>query len=25
MPWFRIYGKPYLLSVEERQQQLRVQ
>ncbi|KAG8499777.1 hypothetical protein CXB51_006521 [Gossypium anomalum] len=25
MPWFRIHGKPYLLSEEERQQQLRVQ
>ncbi|MFQ6637842.1 hypothetical protein Gotur_012752, partial [Gossypium turneri] len=25
MPWFRINGKPYLLSPEERQQQLRVQ
>ncbi|MBA0636900.1 hypothetical protein Godav_025102 [Gossypium davidsonii] len=25
MPWFRIHGKPYLLSAEERQQQLRVQ
>ncbi|MBA0575021.1 hypothetical protein Golob_024692, partial [Gossypium lobatum] len=25
MPWFRIYGKPYLLSAEERQRQLRVQ
>ncbi|MFQ6652601.1 hypothetical protein Gotur_024389 [Gossypium turneri] len=25
MPWFRIHGKPYLLSVEERQRQLRVQ
>ncbi|MBA0753433.1 hypothetical protein Gogos_020912, partial [Gossypium gossypioides] len=25
MPWFRIYGKPYLLSPEERQRQLRVQ
>ncbi|KAK5844835.1 hypothetical protein PVK06_000976 [Gossypium arboreum] len=25
MPWFRIHGKPYLLSKEERQQQLRVQ
>ncbi|MBA0877990.1 hypothetical protein Goshw_018802 [Gossypium schwendimanii] len=24
MPWFRIYGKPYLLSPEERQRQLRV-
>ncbi|MFQ6652604.1 hypothetical protein Gotur_024389, partial [Gossypium turneri] len=21
MPWFRIHGKPYLLSVEERQRQ----
>ncbi|MBA0876438.1 hypothetical protein Goshw_028623 [Gossypium schwendimanii] len=25
MPWFRIHDKPYLLSVEERQLQLRVQ
>ncbi|MBA0878791.1 hypothetical protein Goshw_027654 [Gossypium schwendimanii] len=25
MPWFWIHGKPYLLSVEERQLQLRVQ
>ncbi|MBA0669772.1 hypothetical protein Goklo_024632, partial [Gossypium klotzschianum] len=25
MLWFRIHGKPHLLSVEERQQQLRVQ
>ncbi|KAG8483054.1 hypothetical protein CXB51_021944 [Gossypium anomalum] len=25
MPWFRIHGKPYLLSEEERQQQLRAQ
>ncbi|KAK8295749.1 hypothetical protein V6Z11_D05G079300 [Gossypium hirsutum] len=25
MPWFRIHGKPYLLSEEERQGQLRVQ
>ncbi|MFQ6671017.1 hypothetical protein Gotur_035693, partial [Gossypium turneri] len=25
MPWFRIHGKPYLLSPEERQRQLRVQ
>ncbi|MFQ6656883.1 hypothetical protein Gotur_026801, partial [Gossypium turneri] len=25
MPWFKIHGKPYLLSVEERQRQLRVQ
>ncbi|MFQ6666801.1 hypothetical protein Gotur_033030 [Gossypium turneri] len=25
MPWFRIHGKLYLLSVEERQRQLRVQ
>ncbi|MFQ6657991.1 hypothetical protein Gotur_027448, partial [Gossypium turneri] len=25
MPWFRIHGKPYLLSAEERQRQLRVQ
>ncbi|MFQ6655940.1 hypothetical protein Gotur_026265 [Gossypium turneri] len=25
MPWFRIHGKPYLLSPEERQQQLRNQ
>ncbi|MBA0633730.1 hypothetical protein Godav_005165, partial [Gossypium davidsonii] len=25
MPWFRIHGKPYLLSTEERQRQLRVQ
>ncbi|MBA0575635.1 hypothetical protein Golob_023875, partial [Gossypium lobatum] len=25
MPWFRIHGKPYLLSVEERQRQLCVQ
>ncbi|MBA0875522.1 hypothetical protein Goshw_022572 [Gossypium schwendimanii] len=25
MPWFRIHSKPYLLSVEERQRQLRVQ
>ncbi|KAK5771864.1 hypothetical protein PVK06_048118 [Gossypium arboreum] len=25
MPWFRIHGKPYLLSEEERQWQLRVQ
>ncbi|PPS14494.1 hypothetical protein GOBAR_AA06081 [Gossypium barbadense] len=25
MPWFRIHGKPYLLSEEERQRQLRVQ
>ncbi|MBA0875696.1 hypothetical protein Goshw_007535 [Gossypium schwendimanii] len=25
MPWFRIHGKPYLLSVEEKQRQLRVQ
>ncbi|KAK8263512.1 hypothetical protein V6Z11_D12G047700 [Gossypium hirsutum] len=25
MPWFRIHGKPYLLSLEERQRQLRVQ
>ncbi|MBA0878539.1 hypothetical protein Goshw_007525, partial [Gossypium schwendimanii] len=25
MPWFGIYRKPYLLSVEERQRQLRVQ
>ncbi|PPR93298.1 hypothetical protein GOBAR_AA27377 [Gossypium barbadense] len=24
MPWFRIYDKPYLLSEEERQRQLRV-
>ncbi|KAH1046807.1 hypothetical protein J1N35_037591 [Gossypium stocksii] len=24
MPWFRIYGKPYLLSEEERQRQIRV-
>ncbi|MBA0633880.1 hypothetical protein Godav_022365 [Gossypium davidsonii] len=25
IPWFRIYGKPYLLSEEERQRHLRVQ
>ncbi|MBA0634596.1 hypothetical protein Godav_021833 [Gossypium davidsonii] len=25
MPWFKIYGKSYLLSKEERQRQLRVQ
>ncbi|KAG8500994.1 hypothetical protein CXB51_003092 [Gossypium anomalum] len=25
MPWFRIHGKPYLLSEEERQRQIRVQ
>ncbi|MFQ6670405.1 hypothetical protein Gotur_035337, partial [Gossypium turneri] len=25
MPWFRIHGKPYLLSEEERQRQLRFQ
>ncbi|MBA0878591.1 hypothetical protein Goshw_019055, partial [Gossypium schwendimanii] len=25
IPWFRIHGKPYLLLVEERQRQLRVQ
>ncbi|MBA0753002.1 hypothetical protein Gogos_022277, partial [Gossypium gossypioides] len=25
MPWFRIHGKPYLLSPDERQRQLRVQ
>ncbi|MBA0669444.1 hypothetical protein Goklo_024982, partial [Gossypium klotzschianum] len=25
MPWFRIHGKSYLLSVEERQRQLRIQ
>ncbi|MFQ6636133.1 hypothetical protein Gotur_013956 [Gossypium turneri] len=25
MPWFRIYGKPYLLLEEERRRQLRVQ
>ncbi|MBA0876176.1 hypothetical protein Goshw_014819, partial [Gossypium schwendimanii] len=25
MPWFRIHSKPYLLSPEERQWQLRVQ
>ncbi|MFQ6647838.1 hypothetical protein Gotur_021042 [Gossypium turneri] len=25
MPWFRIHGKPYLLSPEERQRQLRNQ
>ncbi|MBA0875608.1 hypothetical protein Goshw_004357, partial [Gossypium schwendimanii] len=25
MPWFRIHDKPYLLSTEERQRQLRVQ
>ncbi|MBA0876453.1 hypothetical protein Goshw_016180, partial [Gossypium schwendimanii] len=25
MPWFRIHGKPYLLSTEERQRQLRIQ
>ncbi|KAK5785372.1 hypothetical protein PVK06_039954 [Gossypium arboreum] len=25
MPWFRIHGKPYLLSEKERQRQLRVQ
>ncbi|MBA0650118.1 hypothetical protein Goklo_017590, partial [Gossypium klotzschianum] len=25
MPWFRIHGKPYLLSEEERWRQLRVQ
>ncbi|KAG8497312.1 hypothetical protein CXB51_008523 [Gossypium anomalum] len=25
MPWFKIHGKPYLLSKEKRQQQLRVQ
>ncbi|MBA0875655.1 hypothetical protein Goshw_028570 [Gossypium schwendimanii] len=25
MPWFRIHGKSYLLSPEERQRQLRVQ
>ncbi|MFQ6621743.1 hypothetical protein Gotur_001843 [Gossypium turneri] len=25
MPWFRILGKPYLLSEEERRRQLRVQ
>ncbi|MBA0877913.1 hypothetical protein Goshw_015631 [Gossypium schwendimanii] len=25
MPWFRIHGKPYLLSAKERQQQLCVQ
>ena len=24
MPWFRIHGKPYLLSEEESQRQLRV-
>ncbi|MFQ6653752.1 hypothetical protein Gotur_024989 [Gossypium turneri] len=24
MPWFRIHGKPYLLTPEERQQQIRV-
>ncbi|KAH1046601.1 hypothetical protein J1N35_037385 [Gossypium stocksii] len=25
MPWFRIHGKPYLLSEEERRRQIRVQ
>ncbi|MBA0856773.1 hypothetical protein Goshw_002810, partial [Gossypium schwendimanii] len=25
MPWFKIHGKPYLLSEEERRRQLRVQ
>ncbi|MBA0877318.1 hypothetical protein Goshw_014930 [Gossypium schwendimanii] len=25
MPWFKIHGKPYLLSAEEKQRQLRVQ
>ncbi|KAK5772956.1 hypothetical protein PVK06_049258 [Gossypium arboreum] len=25
MPWFRIHGKPYLLSKEERRWQIRVQ
>ncbi|KAH1064484.1 hypothetical protein J1N35_029471 [Gossypium stocksii] len=25
MPWFRIYGKPYLLSKEERRRQIRVE
>ncbi|MFQ6635310.1 hypothetical protein Gotur_010197, partial [Gossypium turneri] len=25
MPWFRIHGKPYLLSPEEMQRQLRIQ
>ncbi|KAG8486788.1 hypothetical protein CXB51_020149 [Gossypium anomalum] len=25
MPWFRIYGKPYLLSEEERRRQIRAQ
>ncbi|MFQ6654972.1 hypothetical protein Gotur_025724 [Gossypium turneri] len=25
MPWFRIHGKPYLLTPEKRQQQIRVQ
>ncbi|MFQ6651861.1 hypothetical protein Gotur_024021, partial [Gossypium turneri] len=24
MPWFRIHGKPYLLTLEERQRQIRV-
>ncbi|KAH1048369.1 hypothetical protein J1N35_039153 [Gossypium stocksii] len=25
MPWFRIHGKPYLLSEEERRRQIRVE
>ncbi|MFQ6656282.1 hypothetical protein Gotur_026458 [Gossypium turneri] len=25
MPWFRIHGKPYLLTPEERQRQIRVE
>ncbi|KAH1114233.1 hypothetical protein J1N35_007611 [Gossypium stocksii] len=25
MPWFRIHGKPYLLSEDERRRQIRVQ
>ncbi|MBA0877001.1 hypothetical protein Goshw_003207 [Gossypium schwendimanii] len=24
MPWFRIHGKPYLLTLEERQRQIRM-
>ncbi|MFQ6637333.1 hypothetical protein Gotur_013821, partial [Gossypium turneri] len=24
MPWFRIHGKPYLLTPEERQRQIRI-
>ncbi|MBA0765081.1 hypothetical protein Gotri_014340, partial [Gossypium trilobum] len=25
MPWFRIYGKPYLLSEEQRRRKIRVE